>query len=58
LNLKNILGKENNQILSYGPCQFPTLGFIVERYHEIKEFDSQNFWSLNLKITKQEEKSS
>ncbi|KAK1309615.1 hypothetical protein QJS10_CPA08g00164 [Acorus calamus] len=27
-------GDDRNLVLSYGPCQFPTLGFIVERYWE------------------------
>lgn len=33
-------------VLSYGSCQFPTLGFVVERYKENKEFVSEEFWKL------------
>ncbi|KAL3117990.1 hypothetical protein niasHT_005233 [Heterodera trifolii] len=34
-------------VISYGSCQFPTLGFVVERYRENKEFVSQEFWKLS-----------
>ena len=37
-----------HRTLSYGPCQFPTLGFIVDRYDEINDFLSDDFWSLHL----------
>ncbi|CAJ2641484.1 unnamed protein product [Trifolium pratense] len=36
-----------NIVLSYGPCQFPTLGFVVERYWEIQAHEPENFWSIN-----------
>lgn len=34
------------KVISYGSCQFPTLGFIVERYKSIKEFIVEDFWKL------------
>jgi len=37
------------QIISYGPCQFPTLGFIVDRYKQLRDFVPEEFWSVNLK---------
>ncbi|EFC39978.1 predicted protein [Naegleria gruberi] len=33
--------------ISYGPCQFPTLGFVVKRDLIIKNFESESFWTLN-----------
>ncbi|XP_012081967.1 DNA topoisomerase 3-alpha isoform X2 [Jatropha curcas] len=38
---------DRNLVLSYGPCQFPTLGFIVERYWEIQSHEPEEFWTLN-----------
>jgi len=35
-------------LLSYGPCQFPTLGFIVDRYNKVEAFESDDFWGLAL----------
>lgn len=33
-------------VVSYGPCQFPTMGFIINRYIEIIRFVPQPFWSI------------
>lgn len=35
-------------LLSYGPCQFPTLGFVVERWKEVENFVPEAYWSLKL----------
>lgn len=34
------------KVISYGPCQFPTLGFIIERHVKIEAFRPQDFWSI------------
>ncbi len=39
--------------ISYGPCQFPTLGFVVERYKKIQAHLREDFWSI--KMTYKEE---
>ncbi|KAI5153053.1 DNA topoisomerase III, partial [Enteropsectra breve] len=39
-------GKENNKIISFGPCQIPTLNFVVQRYKQIQEFTSEPFYTL------------
>lgn len=38
------------KVLSYGPCQMPTLGFIVERYNRIERFRSEEFWTIVVEI--------
>ncbi|KAL4183811.1 hypothetical protein AMTRI_Chr11g156980 [Amborella trichopoda] len=43
----NISDDDKNVIVSYGPCQFPTLGFVVERYWEIQAHEPEEFWTIN-----------
>ncbi|EJW86992.1 DNA topoisomerase [Wuchereria bancrofti] len=54
LHLRNNFGNifRDKNIVSYGSCQFPTLGFIVERYKAIKEFISETFWKISMKHTR------
>lgn len=37
-----------DRLISYGSCQFPTLGFVVERYKSIMEFIRENFWKIDV----------
>ena len=37
-------------MLSYGPCQFPTLGFIVERWLAVQAFVPQPFWCASASL--------
>lgn len=39
-------GPENKSIVSYGPCQFPTMGFVINRYLEVVNFRPQPFWYI------------
>ncbi|XP_021734600.1 DNA topoisomerase 3-alpha-like isoform X1 [Chenopodium quinoa] len=43
----NIATEDRSLVLSYGPCQFPTLGFVVERYWEIQAHEPEEFWTIN-----------
>eukprot|EP01071_Lankesteria_metandrocarpae_P009818 Lankesteria_metandrocarpae@DN5251_c0_g1_i4.p2 len=50
LRYKARLNLEQKQIVSYGPCQFPTLGFVVDRFLERQRFVPEKFWSIKLSI--------
>lgn len=38
----------NDMLLSYGPCQFPTLGFVVDHYKRVQSFVSESFWFIEM----------
>ena len=37
-----------------GPCQFPTLGFVVARFNQVQAFRPETFWYIYLAIKKRE----
>lgn len=39
-----------------GPCQFPTLGFVVQRYNQVKSFVPEDFWYIHLSVDRDEMK--
>ncbi|KAL3919853.1 MAG: hypothetical protein SGILL_003543 [Bacillariaceae sp.] len=43
-------GGGGSGVISYGPCQFPTLGFVVERWARIETFVAEDFWFLELTL--------
>ncbi|KAI6359889.1 hypothetical protein MCOR25_006932 [Pyricularia grisea] len=52
INLRSLNGPLKDLVLSYGSCQFPTLGFVVDRYFRVKNFVPETFWSIKLSIKK------
>ncbi|SBS91840.1 conserved Plasmodium protein, unknown function, partial [Plasmodium ovale curtisi] len=42
------LVQNDTKIISYGPCQFPTLGFVVNRYLQIKNFNNEYYWTIKM----------
>lgn len=38
--------------ISYGPCQFPTLGFVVKRFQAVEKFVPETFYHLDVKHKK------
>ncbi|EEH48875.1 DNA topoisomerase 3 [Paracoccidioides brasiliensis Pb18] len=48
LQLKSLGGVLEDRIISYGSCQFPTLGFVVDRYFRVKNFKPEPFWAIKV----------
>uniref|UniRef100_A0A0R3TMM9 DNA topoisomerase n=1 Tax=Rodentolepis nana TaxID=102285 RepID=A0A0R3TMM9_RODNA len=42
-----------DQLISYGSCQFPTLGFIVERFREVENFVPEPFWKISVEVIRE-----
>ena len=38
-------------VVSYGPCQFPTLGFVVDAWQRRESFVPEPFWSIKVEIS-------
>jgi len=45
-------GEERGKLISYGSCQFPTLGFVVDRYLRVRGFVPERFWLIKVAHTK------
>lgn len=41
-------GEEQRKLISYGSCQFPTLGFVVDRYLRVRNFVPEPFWYIKV----------
>ncbi len=48
LSLQTMGGSLADKVISYGSCQFPTLGFVVDRYLRVRNFVAETFWSIKI----------
>ena len=46
-------GNLDSSVISYGPCQTPTLGFCVERHLRIVEHVPKPFWTVEASLKKE-----
>ncbi|KAI1500688.1 DNA topoisomerase [Biscogniauxia marginata] len=47
-SLRTLGGPFEKLLLSYGSCQFPTLGFVVDRYNKVRNFKPEPFWRIKV----------
>ncbi|KAH9278374.1 DNA topoisomerase 3-alpha [Echinococcus granulosus] len=54
LRLKRVFPRAlADQLISYGSCQFPTLGFVVERFREVESFIPEPFWKITAEVMRE-----
>ncbi|GJN90914.1 hypothetical protein Rhopal_003928-T1 [Rhodotorula paludigena] len=53
LELQNRVNAVAEKVVSYGPCQFPTLGFVVDQYERMQAFVPEPFWYIHVGLVRE-----
>ncbi|KAJ5954645.1 hypothetical protein N7501_008924 [Penicillium viridicatum] len=56
LQLQTVVAALKEKVISYGSCQFPTLGFVVDRYLRVQNFKPETFWGIKVILSRQGKK--
>ncbi|KAJ2158532.1 DNA topoisomerase 3-alpha [Coemansia sp. RSA 552] len=56
LRLQSRFAAVQDKLISYGPCQFPTLGFVVDQFQRVENFVPETFWYIFLDHAKDDGK--
>lgn len=56
MQIKKKFPNSFEKVISYGPCQFPTLFFVVERFLKNYAFVPENFWLIHAEVKKNNDK--
>ncbi|KAJ5500208.1 hypothetical protein LT330_002309 [Penicillium expansum] len=56
LQLQTVVAALKEKVISYGSCQFPTLGFVVDRYLRVKNFKPETFWGIKVILSREGKK--
>ncbi|PIA13720.1 DNA topoisomerase 3-alpha [Coemansia reversa NRRL 1564] len=56
LRLQSRFAAVQDRVVSYGPCQFPTLGFVVDQFLRVESFVPESFWYIFLEHEKSDGK--
>ncbi|GAA5939357.1 DNA topoisomerase 3 [Sporobolomyces koalae] len=54
LELQKRVAALADMLISYGPCQFPTLGFVVDQYERVQAFVPEPFWYVHVGLVRDE----
>ncbi|BGP25078.1 DNA topoisomerase [Rhodotorula toruloides] len=54
LELQRHVGALADSLISYGPCQFPTLGFVVDQYERVSSFVPEPFWYIHVALARED----